>query len=68
MQESNAWRKRCVFRPDSKTGKEQGARSWSGKRLLKSYSYYAGILKIHEIHTMSATQSTEDINKEQLIR
>jgi len=28
--ESNAWRKRCVFRPDVKTGKEQGARRWSG--------------------------------------
>jgi len=28
--ESNAWRKRCVFRPDLKTGKEQGARMWSG--------------------------------------
>jgi len=27
--ESNAWRKRCVFRPDLKTGKEQGARRWS---------------------------------------
>jgi len=26
--ESNAWRKRCVFRPDLKTGKEQGARRW----------------------------------------
>jgi len=24
--ESNAWWKRCVFRPDLKTGKEQGAR------------------------------------------
>jgi len=28
--ESNVWRKRCVFRPDLKTGKEQGARRWSG--------------------------------------
>jgi len=28
--ESNAWRKRCVFRPDLKAGKEQGARRWSG--------------------------------------
>jgi len=28
--ESNAWWKRCVFRPDLKTGKEQGARRWSG--------------------------------------
>jgi len=28
--ESNAWQKRCVFRPDLKTGKEQGARRWSG--------------------------------------
>jgi len=24
--ESNTWQKRCVFRPDIKTGKEQGAR------------------------------------------
>jgi len=24
LHESNAWRKRCVFRPDLKTGKEQG--------------------------------------------
>jgi len=28
--ESNAWRKKCVFRPDLKTGKEQGALRWSG--------------------------------------
>jgi len=27
--ESNAWRKRCVFRPDLKTGKEQNAQRWS---------------------------------------
>jgi len=28
--ESNAWRKRCVFRPDLKIGKEQSAQRWLG--------------------------------------
>jgi len=39
--ESNAWRKRCVFRPDLQTGKEQGARMWSGNVI---YYLYANLL------------------------